>query len=347
MEGVAKPKAKTRAASAPVTDVVVKEAGNVKVDNVVKYDAEQVRSLAVRFGLDMDMPLEQRMDRAVRHLSTSAQYMLAAGIDLLSLREECAHGEFLKMLEEQGVEERAAYRAIQYTQFLLSRSESERDKLLGLPKSHVLAIASADPEVIDDLLQSDDKELAGLSVRELRTTIKDLSARKTDIAVQLEKSELEVERLNGIVKQLREARVKTGGDVPVPVQDMRLECAALYKKAELSVDDMESLIKRFLAEEMEFIDWKDAVARHLVAALSALHARTGGLLSQLGSSFGPAAGVLEITDVFSPEEVLRCGQEYKTLTEEHKHEQTVREWEREMERPAKAGRPKNKPQAGK
>ncbi len=337
----AKPELKnvTTVEAKPVTSAIQ------KIDNVVKFEiTDDLRSLAKRFGLNLSVSHQERIDRAAQNLNQSVQYMLAAGIDLLALRADCEHGEFVALLDDRGFEQRAAYRAIQYAEFLLSRSEAEREKLLVLPKSHVLAIAGADEEVIHDLLENGDIDLTELSVRQLRVTIKDLSERKTDIAVQLEKSELEVERLQQLVKDLREARVKTGGDVPVPVQDYRLECAALHKKADLSVDDMSDLLGKFLSDS-DLGDWNLAVARHLAASLAALHAKTGGLLAQLHRSFGPDSGAPDVADLFGPEETLRCAQEYKVLTDEHKHEETVRAWEREMDRPKGAGRPRAKPSA--
>jgi hypothetical protein len=332
--------------SKKAVDLVVLDAEKTKHDNVVVFDEADVRALGTTFNLDFDLPKDVRMDRVARHLSQSAQYMLAAGVDLLSLRGECAHGEYLAMLEERGIEARAAQRAIQYTQFLLTLSEHERERMLALPKSHVLTLASADPEVVEDLLGNPDQDLKLLSVRELRETIKDLSSRKTDMATQLEKSELEIDRLQKVVKDLRESRVKTGGDVPIPVQDFRLECAALHKKADLAVDDMSDLMLRFLSFESDG-EWNLPVARHLTSALTALHAKTGGILAQLRQSYEVSTGVPDVLDLLSPEEVLRCGQEYKTLIDEHNHEKTVREWEREMDRPKGAGRPKAKPVSGK
>ncbi|WP_211452601.1 hypothetical protein [Collimonas antrihumi] len=313
---------------------------------VVRFTEVQIRQLAMSFNLDFDLPKDVRIDRAVQHMNQSARYMLAAGIDFLGLKEECEHGEFLSMLESRGIEERSARRAMQYTEFLLSRTEAEREQLLDLPKSHVLAIASADPEVIDDLLHTPDQELKDLSVRELRNTIKDLSSRKTDMAVQLETADQKIAHLEKIIKDLREARVKTGGNVPVVVQDIRLECAALHKKAALSLDDMEHLIIGLHSGELSVgAIWHDPTLRHVFASITALHAHTGSMIAALQEHFGDASGgEVTVMDVFSDEEVLRCAQEYKQLIAEHEHEKKAREWDREMERPRGKGRPSKRPE---
>lgn len=327
-----------------ITNEVKKEQSEkLKCDNVVTFTSEEIKNLAINFGLDPEVSAEERIDRAARNMNNVVKYMLAAGIDLMSLREECDHGLFLKLLAERGIERRSAYRAIQYAQFMLALPEQERKKLLAYPKSHVLALASADPEVVEDLLQDDEIDLKSLSVRELRETIKDLDRKKTDLSVQLETKELEVQELKSAVEALRENRVSTSGTVPLQVQEARLEIAALFKKAEMSVQDMDKLVHEFM--EMDGLsDWHLPVKRNLFTAVMALHAYTGSVLTGLKSSGYEIDGEAGTLDIFSHEEALRCANEYKALTDEHRHEKILREWEREQNRPRGKGRPRSKPE---
>lgn len=148
---------------AKTTKMVIKQDEKIKTENVCGFDlSTKVSDFATKLGRDLSMSREGRADRAAQSLNNSAQYMLAAGVDLLALKSDCEHGEFTALLTARGLEERTAQSAMRYVRFLLSRDENEREKLLGLPKSHVLAIASADPEVIDDLLQNEDQELKDL-----------------------------------------------------------------------------------------------------------------------------------------------------------------------------------------
>lgn len=316
--------------------------------NVENFDMPLgIRDLAMRFGLDLSLPHADRMDRAAQNLSRSVQYLLASGLDLLSIRSECDHGEFLGLLDAHGFGRNMAYRAITYAQFAGSLPEAERDKVLALPKSKVLELAKADPEVLQDLFEDDAKfdELTALSVRDLRVALRDANAKRTDLSTRNETLERERDRLQEELRVLREGRVRTGGDVPAVVQDIRLECAALHKKALMAVEDVGRLGREFFVNGLpDDSEWNVPVVRHLYGSLASLHAVIGGQLADLHKSFGPrVGGESSVLDTFSPEEATRCALEYRALIQEHDHEAKAREWEREMDRPRKAGRPRTAP----
>ncbi|MDF9428251.1 hypothetical protein EM868_00340 [Cupriavidus gilardii] len=210
-----------------------------------------------------------------------------------------------------------------------------------------MALAKADPGVLEDLFADDEafSDIASLSVRDLRQRIRTLEAAKTDLATKTETLERERDRLREDLRVAREGRVKTGGAVPILVQDIRLECAALHKKALISVEDIGRLASEHLANGLsENAEWNVPVARHVHAALASLYATVGGLMAQMEQTYGPElAGDATVLDTFSPEEATRCALEYRALIAEHEHEKKAREWEREMERPRGVGRPKKRP----
>lgn len=319
-----------------------------KFRDVAKFEVTPaVSEFAAQFGLDLTLPQAARMDRAAQNLSRSVHYMLASGLDLLSIRSECEHGEFMDLLESRGYGKDMAHRAITYAQFVVSLPEAERTKILELPKYKVLELAKADPEVLQDLFENDEKfeELAALSVRDMRLAIRTANAKVSDLTTQNETLERERDRLKDELRQLREGRVKTGGPVPIVVQDIRLECAALHKKASMSLEDIGRLATEHLANgAADNAEWNVPVARHLYAALASLQAMACGLMSQLRDGYGAALdGDKSVLDTFSPEEATRCALEYQVLISEHDHEKRAREWEREMERPRSVGRPKKQP----
>lgn len=319
-----------------------------KFRNVAKFDVTvAVTELAAQFGLDLTLPQGARLDRAAQNLSRSVQYMLASGLDLLSIRSECEHGDFMELLESRGFGKDMAYRAITYAQFAVSLPETERNKVLALPKTKVLALATADPEVLQDLFEDEEKfeELAALSVRDMRVAIRTANAKVSDLSTQNETLERERDRLKEELRQVREGRVKTGGPVPIVVQDIRLECAALHKKAGMSIEDIGRLATEHLANgAAEDSEWNVPVARHLYASLASLQTMASGLMAQLRDGYGAALdGDKSVLDNFSPEEATRCALEYQVLISEHDHEKRAREWEREMERPRSVGRPKKQP----
>ncbi|MEZ7785032.1 hypothetical protein O4A46_24870 [Cupriavidus gilardii] len=333
-------------ASGPMAIDVATDEG--KFANVGKFDVSAgVIELAEKHGLDLGAPPHVRLDRAARNMNFSAQYMLAAGLDLLSVRSECDHGQFLQLLEARGFAIRSAYRAIAYAQFVSTLPTDARDKVLSMPKSKVSELAKADPEVLQELFEDDTKfdEMAGLSVRELRLAIRDANAKLSNLATQNETLSRQRDRLQDELREVREGRVKTGGAVPILVQDIRLECAALHKKALISVEDIGRLASEHLANGLsENAEWNVPVARHVHAALASLYATVGGLMAQMEQTYGPElAGDATVLDTFSPEEATRCALEYRALIAEHEHEKKAREWEREMERPRGVGRPKKRP----
>ena len=334
---------KSNATTSALLDVSDAE-NSKRQTSAVLHTTGELEELALLVGADCSGSKDTRFDRVAFYINMSMHHILAAGINLIALKEGCEHGEFTAALSERGISDRTARAAMQQVRFVLSVPDTDREKLLSIPKSHVLALASADPEVVEDLLDDDDIDLKALSVRELRQRIKESDRRKTDIATQLEKAELELDEKDRIIKDLREKRVKTGGDVPVEVQDTRLEIAALAKKAELSMQDIGVLVDKMLDGEYDLSTWREAVERHMVSALASLHILSGNLLSSISQDITISTGNPGTLDILSPEEVLRCAQEYKTLTDEHRHEKTLREWERELERPRGKGRPKNKPQ---
>lgn len=302
--------------------------------------------VAQQFGLDMDIPVEAKLDRMTLNLSRSVHYMLAAGMDLLSLREECEHGEWRELLESRGIEVTAAHRAITYAQFVINCPTGDRDKLLSLPKTKVLALAKADPEVLQDLFDNEDglADLTALSVRDMRLKIRKLEAEKVDSEVALETVDTQNQALRDEVEKLRSARVQSSGIVPIAVQDTRLEIAALHKKAELSIDDISRLTEELLAAPDVLGQYETPVARGLYRALCALSMSITGPIAQLHATYGDALGSqLAPADWLSDAEVAQVAAEYKALVREHDHEALDRQWEREMDRPAGRGRPKKRP----
>ncbi|MCA8075547.1 hypothetical protein [Burkholderia cepacia] len=306
----------------------------------------QEADLAHALGIDLDAPIVDRLERAVDRVNRATRFVIEAGTLLLSVRADCAHGEFLPALEERGIPQQRACELMSYAKFAASLSGSDRDRVLALPKMKVLELAKADPEVLQDLFEDDAKfgELTALSVRDLRVALRDANAKRTDLSTRNEKLERERDRLQEELRVLREGRVKTGGDVPVVVQDIRLECAALHKKALMAVEDIGRLGREFLTNGLpDDSEWNTPVIRHLYGSLTALHAVIGGQIADMHRSFGALLnGEQSVLDTFSPDEATRCALEYRALIQEHDHEAKAREWEREMDRPRR-GRPRNAP----
>ncbi|MGK8199539.1 hypothetical protein [Burkholderia cepacia] len=320
---------------------------NTPVPNVRNFEfGEAETRLARELGVPVVGSQADRINNAVDRTNSALRLVVEAGLTLLSVRAECEHGHFLEMLADRDMPMQRAYEAMTYAKFAAGLAESDRDRILALPKTKVLELAKADPEVLQDLFEDNAKfgELTTLSVRDLRVALRDANAKRTDLSTRNEKLERERDRLQEELRVLREGRVKTGGDVPVVVQDIRLECAALHKKALMAVEDIGRLGREFLTNGLpDDSEWNTPVIRHLYGSLTALHAVIGGQIADMHRSFGALLnGEQSVLDTFSPDEATRCALEYRALIQEHDHEAKAREWEREMERPRR-GRPRTAP----
>lgn len=320
-------------------------------DNVVGFEiSDNVVAFSVGLGVDLGAPLEERADLAAQHMNRSQRHMLAAGLLLGSIKRECQPGEFLALVEARGFEERAAQRAMQYAQFVLSRPDGERNGLLEMHVSKVLALASADPEVIEDMLVSPDEGLSGLSVRELRQRIRDLEAQSTNAAIERDTA---VAERDGLAKQLRRRQrdAEDGDGVPMLVADARAEGAALVKKAELALAALHPLGVEVcnMTGHDEAGAWVKPSLRLLMSGLIALRVQADGLIEQYAKALGDDVKKLQSQPdalAFLDEaEIKAVAEEWSRLVATHQHEAALRSHEREQAKPKGKGRPKQAPQA--
>lgn len=326
----------------------------VKLSNVAKFELNDTAlALAARFGLSLTDAKETRVDRAALNMNRSMHCMVAAGLDLASLQADCEHGEFLALITERGFEQSGAYRAIKYTEFLLGRSDDERERLLAMPKSKVLALAAADMAVIDDLLADEEGgDLDSLSVRELRLRIRELQANNADLSVQSEAFEAE---RDGALKRLnkRNQRDVDEGGVPLVMADLRAEITALVKKAELAIDSFTPLgveLMNFRGHDQAGV-WVDGTGRLAITGLVALRVLADGAIKRFAEALdldhSSFIGGPDALSFLTEGEVLEVAREWPGLTSLHSHEEALRKHERDAAKPKGKGRPAAAPKAPK
>lgn len=301
-----------------------------------------VTTWAAGLGIELGGTLDDRADRAAEHMNRSQRHMLASGLLLASIKDACEHGEFTALIAERGFEERSAQRAMQYAEFVFSRPESERELLIGLPKSKVLALAGADAEVIEAVLSGDGADsIDTLSVRALQDRIRELEANAVDASVALEKTETEARALRDKLTR----RADRADKVPHVVADLRAEIAENTKAAELAIGSFHGL-------GMDLVnlgaagahDWKDGTLRLAVAGLIALRLQVEGLLQSYLRELPPGDDAAPtVSSSFTPQEAAEAAERFATLVGAHEGSKQLREWEREQARPQGRGRPKAKP----
>jgi len=329
------------------------EVVEVKTANVVRFEiSDEIVSYAARLGADLRAPLEDRADRAAEHMNRSQRHELATGLLLGSIKAECEHGQFLSMLEERGFEERSARRAMQYAQFILSRSDDEREFLVGLPKTKVMALAGADLEVVDDILENADGDIAVLGVRQLRLELRRLQAEKTNAEVDRDKA---VAERDGLSKQLRKRRrdEEDNDGVPLVIADVRAEAAALVKKAELALTSLYPLGVEMagLGGHDEAGVWVQPSMRLALSGLVALRVQMDGLIGSYVQALGDKADKLkshpDSLAFLDASEIKTVAEDWERLTALHQHEAALRAHERDQAKPKGKGRPKAAPEAPK
>lgn len=303
-----------------------------------------VRAYAESLSIDLTGSLDDRADRAADHMNRSQRHMLASGLLLGSIKSECEHGEFLGLIEQRGFEARAAQRAMQYAQFILSRSDEERALLMGLPKSKVLALAGADGAVIEQLLTDGGERIEGLSVRALMDELRDAKAGAVDLAAQRDTAEAEAEALRQQLAQ----RTERADKVPLVVAELRAEIAAQAKTAELAIGAFQGIGEDTVALGAAGAqEWKDATLRLAVAGLMSLRMQLQGHIEKYVRALPPDDIGPTTMSSFTQQEAEEAAERFATLTAAHEYGKQLRKWEREQEQPRGKGRPTVKPKAPK
>lgn len=330
-------------AKTKTTDLAVAEPKLLNVEQFAKRD--DVIAFAATLGVDLAGTADDRADLAAAHMNRSQRHMLASGLLLASIKADCEHGEFMQLTADRGFERNAVQRAMQYAAFICSRSDDERELLIGLPKSKVLALAGADAQVIEAVLADDgETSIDALSVRALQDRIRELEAQAVDAGVQQETTEA---KLAAAEKKLAKAPTDRADHVPLVVAELRAEITALVKKAELAIDsfgplgaDLMSLVGTEAAHA-----WADATIRLAVAGLASVQLQVAGVLKKFRGCV--PEGELPEQSHLTLQEVAETAERWTVLTRAHEHEKALREWEAEQKAPRGKGRPKAKPEAPK
>lgn len=325
---------------------------NVRTVRTFDFDPADAES-AAQMGVVIAGPAADRIIRAVGSYNMAARLYVEAGYLLLSAKGELPHGEFEEAVEGVGLTRYRAAELMRSAKFVTRLPEAQRAEMLNLPKSKVLLLASADPAVIEDLLENDDDgDLATLSVRDLRVRIRELEASNTDLSVKADTAEAE---RDGALKKLqrRQRDAEDSDGVPVVVADIRLEIAALLKKAELAVTSLHPVtVEAYgLRGNDQSHDWSDPTLRLALSGLLALRELVDGGLKGLADALGDKAKRLashpEALSFLDELEVKAVAAEYANLVALHSHEEALRKHERDQAKPKGKGRPVKAPEAPK
>lgn len=325
-----------------------KQSTVISVSPDVRTDAEfgdKENALALFLGLNLQASADVRTEQAVFAYNLATRHLVEAGVLLASVKAEMSQDDFLALIEGRGLGKRRAYELMQGAAFAASLPTGQLEQVLSLSKSKVLALASADPAVVQAMLEDGDIDVDLMGVRELRHKIRDLEAAVADRDVQIETADAEAKA----AKKAAARQKDRASEVPIVIYDIRAELVAQAEKARLSVEEL--LVLGFdLTDSIgtESVDaWINPTARLAVAGLLALRVQLDGVIQRYISEFDLSDVQAEPISYLRPEEVEAAAKKYADLVAINQHEKALRDWERQQERPRGKGRPTTKPEAPK
>jgi len=304
------------------------------------------REAAAQLGIDLGASTEFSMARAAAAANEAALRAVEAGYLLLRVKSEADHGAFSEALDSIGMSSQRASEFMRMARFTSLLPEEKRTAIVAVGRSTVLALASADPQVIDMIVEEGVETIDALTVKEMRQKIRDMEADLADTAVQRDTAEAQVEALQ---KKLAKPGADREDKIPLVVADLRAEIVALAKKGGLTVDSFNSLgldLMALIGTE-EAHEWADATLRLGVAALCNLRLQLDGVIKKFLDQLPGEDPTPAERSYLAKGEVLEAAKTYQTLIAEHSYEKALREWEAEQARPREKGRPKAKPEAPK
>jgi hypothetical protein len=331
--------AKAAAKSALVVKSGERPAGALSVDF---GEAEQ--QLAVYLGVDISASPNVRTEQAVYAYNTATRHLVEAGLLLSSVKRDMGQEVFNALIEERGLPKQRAYELMSGAAFAARLPADQREQIMAMPKMKVLALASADPEVVQQMLADGDVDVNTLSVKAMRERIRTLEAAVADREVQLETAEAKAE---AAIKA--NAKKKPGGEMPTVIEDIRLEVAASVQQADLALGDMESLARELVNMiGLEGVyQYVKPTARLQVAGLVNLRVKIDGVITQLIKAHDMVDISPEPMSYLVPSEVEAVALKWADLVALNDHQKALREWERKQARPKGKGRPEAKPEAPK
>ena len=153
---------------------------------------ERVSALALQLNYNGSTDLDALENSARDAIRRIGMAVFELGAYLLLLREGCAHGEFLPLLERLKLEERAARQYMQVTRRFSNRQTSADLNALGVSKlTEMLVLDDEQFEELTELGQTGElalDDVATMSVRELRAAVRkerSVKARLEDVNKEL------------------------------------------------------------------------------------------------------------------------------------------------------------------
>lgn len=299
-------------------------------------------ALAYYLGLDLTTAPDVRAERAVIAYNSATRSMVEAGLLLASVKRDLSQEAFVEMLAERGMQFQRAYELMNGAALAARLPEEQRDQVLSLGKCKVMALASASPEVVEQMLEDDDIDINALSVRDLRARLRELEAEVKNIESVHERDQAEIEKLK---RSLNKTPVEREDAVPVAVADLRAEFVASVAKAEFALKSADAIgpeLAMMIGSPVH--DWVDGTVRLAVSGLVALRLQIDGVLHKYTKLLPEGERPEPVPSSYlTQDELAECAEAWKVLAQMHTYEQDLRTHQRNEERRTGPGRHSNAP----
>lgn len=289
----------------------------------------------------------QRLQRAKTFRKISVLFNLAEGLEYRRIKATCAHGEFLTLLQEEGIPERDAQRAMQALAFVEQLDRPTLEALLPLDLSKFRLVATTLPagearqltagEAVRGLTFDDLQELPVRACEERIKTYVSPSRREAELQAELNRRANSLEIAEACIEQLEwQLDKRPRARRPASVVRAREESAALGTQALAALDDLAVLIEALHtatdldAEPMTASAQRGAAASNVWLHLAAVQARCAPLLERMRLLFPPEElpASPEAVTPLDEDECKRIRAAREQFLVEHRTAKNVREQQR-------------------
>lgn len=293
-------------------------------DDQADLSGQQLSQLVEISGVDLSGSAQALAALAVDELARAQMSVLRAGAYFIALKQMLPHGEFRPYVEKIGVDGRTVRRAMQVARFIASLPADQAKRISTLPKMKILPLINAEPEVIEDLLDSG--ALDGqqpLSVRALRKQLADSESERARLEARLDLTAQRTKDLERIEQRTR---------IPAIYREVREE--ALFASTEVTalLEHLDDVVQRSLIDEQrhpERMRWSPASARTVDGCLAGITARVEEIRNRLRAIYPPSDDPDVVVDAqFEPAELARFEQLRQSLFPRLEAERKAREDER-------------------